>query len=278
MRLRLALLSLAACSATQPQPHADAPPPTPHVTPTATATVALDPGPPVATPSPPPPPEPLKEGYFTCTDTQCKSYEETCCESDSKCIPRRDEPPADECYVRKDCDTSRDCFDGQRCCIHGYAISLPYYSRRCEARCREAEACSEGTCPAGQVCWGTCANPNVEVQCGDTLCRGEQPFCRWDATRKAGSCVAPGAASMGVFTCDDDHDCLPDERCWLGISGSSWCCRGESCFDHAATTKFVACKTDRDCHLLKDMKFECVADDTLLPHLHGHCNPIHDPK
>ncbi len=216
----------------------------------------------------------MKEGYFRCVDRQCKAHTETCCELSQTCMPRAADPPLGTCDVRKECDVSSDCLDGQRCCVQGYALGTPYYPRRCEAQCREAEACREGTCPPGQVCWdGTCANPDVEVRCGDTLCSGAQPFCEWDDKRKTGQCVAPGPSTPGVYSCDDDGDCLAGERCWLGASGNSWCCRGASCFDHAASTKFVACKTDRDCRLLDTLTFTCVADDTLLPHLHGYCQP-----
>lgn len=175
------------------------------------------------------------------------------------------------------CVASSECAQGQQCCSDPYGMENTECTAACQATpCRTAEACTTGSCPTGQICnvFANCAKAAVEVACGSVTCGGEKPYCVWNGAAKTGECQ-PVASERPAYRCDGDSDCLAGDRCWLGMLGS-FCCRGESCFDHAATSKYVACKTAKDCPQLDGLDFECIRDDELLPAFGGRrCHPVY---
>lgn len=290
MAMATAAASLAACSTAAPSPSPQPPAASPRGAPTSAASSAptvSEAAAPAAKPAtlqgaPPP-------GTFSCGDQfrgyrACQVGAETCCEGD-RCVPRGAEP--ESCVVRHECDTTADCPDGQTCCMSSHPLERPYYARRCEAKtCRQAESCRKGTCPTGQRCSrfdapgpvgvGSCVAQHGEVACGAQTCRGPTPYCAWNRDTRSGECIADdGSASPMAYLCDDDGDCLPGERCWLATVDGSFCCRGESCLDEAAYSRFTRCRTAKDCPVLEGIRFSCKPDPDLPPSIPRRCFPTY---
>lgn len=278
---------LASCTTQSPAPTRPAPTSPARVVPRPPASATAVPFVASRTPSPPEapeaPPPPLDPGTFSCGDAACQSGSEICCDYEQTCHARADTPPSDACAARHECDVSADCPNTEACCAHGYALASPYYTRKCQPRpCREAETCRLGDCGEGKTCrrfdhlnprsLGHCANKGSEVICGTQVCNGDRPHCDFDFEDNDGTCVAALGSAGPVFQCDDDDDCLENETCWLGVVGS-WCCRGESCFDHAATTRYTGCDTAADCPQLEGMSFTCWEDERLPPKIKRRCFP-----
>ncbi len=238
--------------------------------------------------------DPVPAGHYICdTDDEtsalaCRLGAEICC--DRTCFPAKT-VAVSACPNQDTCNSRADCPFGQECCPDFYFVESmisqakggPLMPRfRCApGPCRDQELCRPGTCRGNKACSGRdegpyaigqCTLASSKVHCGDKICEGDKPNCKWSGD--SGECVAR-MANGTIVRCDDHSDCATGDVCWVHTEGRSYCCRVGACMDHSNWS--AACDTARDCERTSgtNARFTCEPISGFPPNgIHGVCQRV----